>query len=73
MVYLTALASSVLYGAADFLGGLASKRASTAWVVAISQTAGLLVLIAAIGVLPAARATHADIWWGGAEIGRAHV
>ena len=66
MVYLTALASSVLYGAADFLGGLASKRASTAWVVAISQTAGLLVLIAAIGVLPAARATHADIWWGGA-------
>lgn len=66
MFHLTALTSSVLYGAADFLGGLASKRASTAWVVAISQAAGLLVLLAVIGLLPAANATHADIWWGAA-------
>ena len=60
MVYLAALASSALYGAADFLGGLASKRASTAWVVAISQAAGLLVLLAAVGLLPAADPYAAD-------------
>lgn len=65
MVYLTALASSALYGAADFLGGLASKRASTAWVLAISQTAGLLVLLAVVGLLPAADATLSDVLWGG--------
>ncbi len=66
MVYLAALASSVLYGAADFLGGLASKRATTAWVVAISQAAGLVVLLAAVGLLPAARPIPADLLWGAA-------
>ena len=57
MVYLAALASSALYGAADFLGGLASKRAGTAWVVSIAQATGLLVLLATIGFLPAADPT----------------
>ena len=66
MVYLAALASSVLYGAADFLGGLASKRATTAWVVTISQAAGLVVLMAAVGLLPAARPIPADLLWGAA-------
>jgi drug/metabolite transporter (DMT)-like permease len=66
VVYLAALASSVLYGAADFLGGLASKRATTAWVVTISQAAGLVVLMAAVGLLPAARPIPADLLWGAA-------
>ena len=66
MLYLAALASSALYGAADFLGGLASKRASTAWVVSISQATGLLVLLAAVGVLPDADPTIPDVLWGAA-------
>ena len=52
MVYLAALTSSALYGAADFLGGLASKRASTPWVVSISQATGLLVLLATVAFFP---------------------
>ena len=66
MVYLAALASSVLYGAADFLGGLASKRASTPWVVSISQASGLVVLLATVGLLPAADPTIPDVLWGAA-------
>lgn len=34
----------MLYGAADFLGGLASRRANTIAIVVVSQGAGLLVL-----------------------------
>jgi drug/metabolite transporter (DMT)-like permease len=64
VVYLVALGSSVLYGAADFLGGLASKRASTAWVVSISQAAGLIVLLAVLGLLPAADPEPSDLLWG---------
>jgi drug/metabolite transporter (DMT)-like permease len=46
MVYLLALASAILYGGADFVGGLLSRRASTLAVVVISQAAGLLFLAA---------------------------
>ncbi len=66
MVYLAALASSALYGAADFLGGLASKRAGTAWVVSIAQATGLLVLLATIGFLSPADPTLPDVLWGAA-------
>jgi drug/metabolite transporter (DMT)-like permease len=66
MLYLAALASSALYGAADFLGGLASKRASTAWVVSISQGTGLLALLATVGLLPDADPTIPDVLWGAA-------
>jgi drug/metabolite transporter (DMT)-like permease len=64
MIYLAALASSALYGAADFLGGLAAKRASAAWVVSISQASGLLVLLATISALPAADPARSDLLWG---------
>jgi drug/metabolite transporter (DMT)-like permease len=66
MFVLLALASSTLYGAGDFLGGLASKRASTAWVVAISQASGLLVLASAVGLLADADPAPADLGWGAA-------
>jgi drug/metabolite transporter (DMT)-like permease len=66
MVFLAALASSALYGAGDFLGGLASKRASTAWVVAISQASGLLVLVTGVGLLAEAEPMPADFGWGAA-------
>ena len=41
-----ALSSAVVYGASDFLGGLASRRASVFGVVALSQLAGLVALFA---------------------------
>jgi len=39
MFALLALASAVCYGAADFLGGLTSKKASTLAIVVVSQFA----------------------------------
>ena len=46
MAVVLALASAVVYGAADFLGGLASRRASVFGVVAMSQVVGLVALLA---------------------------
>jgi drug/metabolite transporter (DMT)-like permease len=45
-----ALAASLSWGTGDFLGGLASRRSSTATVVALSMAAGM-VLIAAVVVI----------------------
>ena len=63
MVYFLALASAALYGAADFLGGLASRRASTIAIVLISQIAGLIPLAVLLFVLPSAP-SHDDFIWG---------
>ena len=46
MAVLLALASAVVYGTSDFLGGLASRRASVFGVVALSQVFGLVALLA---------------------------
>ena len=62
MVYFLALASAALYGAADFLGGLASRRASTIAIVLISQIAGLVPLALLLFVLPAAPSRDDFIW-----------
>ncbi len=64
MPYLLALASALLYGAADFTGGLATRRAGTLPVVLLSQLSGLLVLAALLPVLPAASPSHTDLFWG---------
>lgn len=61
-----ALASAVTYGAADFMGGMASRRASTLSVVLWSQLAGVLVVAAGLVFLPAARPTAGDLAWGAA-------
>ena len=63
MPYILALASAALYGAADFLGGLASRRASTIAVVIVSQAAGLLPLALLLAVLPGTP-TGSDLLWG---------
>jgi drug/metabolite transporter (DMT)-like permease len=58
-----ALASALVYGAADFCGGMASRRATAFVVVALSQAAGLvalLVVLPAVGGSP----TVADLAWG---------
>ena len=64
MAYLLALASAVLYGAADFLGGLASRRESTTAIVVTAQTAGLLALLLIIPLLPASSPSRWDLAWG---------
>jgi len=61
--YLLALTSAALYGAADFLGGLASRRASTIAIVLVSQAAGLLPLALLLLVLPGTP-SRGDFIWG---------
>jgi drug/metabolite transporter (DMT)-like permease len=62
--YLLALASAVLYGAADFTGGLAARRAGTLPVIVLSQFSGLVLLLFLLPVLPAAAPSRADLLWG---------
>jgi drug/metabolite transporter (DMT)-like permease len=57
-----ALSSAVVYGASDFLGGFASRRASVFGVVALSQLAGLVALLALLPWLDG-RATAGDLGW----------
>ncbi|MGR7027754.1 EamA family transporter [Geodermatophilus sp. URMC 62] len=63
MAVLLALASAVVYGMADFCGGLASRRAATVAVVAVSQAAGLVVLLPLLPVL-GGDPDRADLVWG---------
>ena len=62
MAYFLALASAALYGAADFLGGLASRRASTIAIVLVSQAAGLVPLTLLLFVLPGAPSGQDFVW-----------
>lgn len=64
MPYILALLSAALYGAADFSGGIATRRASMLPVVALSQLSGLVVLLVLMPFLPAASPTRADVLWG---------
>lgn len=55
MVTILALAAAVLYGTADFLGGVASRRASVFAVLALTVPAGAAVMLVAalLGQVPA--------------------
>ena len=64
MPYLLALASAVLYGAGDFTGGLATRRAATLPVIVLSQLSGLILLVVLLPFLPAAAPSRADLLWG---------
>ncbi len=61
--FVLALASSVIYGTADFLGGYGARRASAIWVVAISQAAGLVMVAAAMPFFPAVIPAGSTLWW----------
>ena len=65
MAVVLALASAAVYGAADFLGGLASRRGSVFGVVALSQGVGLVALLALLPWLGGPVGT-ADLAWGAA-------
>lgn len=63
MVVVLALSSALVYGAADFCGGLASRRTPALAVVALSQLAGLVALLALLPLLGGSP-TSADLVWG---------
>jgi drug/metabolite transporter (DMT)-like permease len=65
MVYLLAIASAVFYGAADFAGGLTTRRAGTIPVVFLSQASGMVLLALILPFLPGAP-TRMDLVWGAA-------
>jgi drug/metabolite transporter (DMT)-like permease len=64
MAYLLALGSALLYGAADFTGGLTTRRAGTIPVVIVSQFSGLLLLTLMLPLLPHASPSGSDLFWG---------
>ena len=64
MFAVLALLSALCYGAADFVGGVTARRASTLAVVVISQLAGLLLLFVILPFLPQAAPSRADLLWG---------
>jgi len=61
-----ALASAAFYGAADFLGGIASKRADAVVVTFVAQAAGLVRLALLLPMLPSSVPVTADYAWGAA-------
>jgi drug/metabolite transporter (DMT)-like permease len=64
MVYLLALGSALFYGAADFMGGVTSRRAGAIPVVVLSQFSGMVLLALLLPVLPPASPSRADLLWG---------
>jgi drug/metabolite transporter (DMT)-like permease len=65
MVYLLAIGSAFFYGAADFTGGLTTRRVGTIPVVLLSQFSGLALLVLLLPLLPPSSATRSDFLWGG--------
>ena len=64
MIEIFALSAALLYGSADFFGGLSARRANTIATVVISQFAGLVLLLGALPFLPAASVSPRDWFWG---------
>jgi drug/metabolite transporter (DMT)-like permease len=66
VIYLLAIGSAVFYGAADFTGGLATRRVGTIPVVVVSQASGLVLLVLVLPLLAHASPSRPDLLWGGA-------
>jgi drug/metabolite transporter (DMT)-like permease len=64
MAFLLAIGSAVLYGAADFTGGLVTRRAGTIPVVILSQAGGMVLLALILPLLPDASPSRPDLLWG---------
>jgi uncharacterized membrane protein len=64
MIELLALASAVLYGSADFFGGLTARRANTIATVVWSQAAGLVLLLLVLPFLSPTTVSSRDWIWG---------
>src|SRR5690606_5217467 len=57
-----ATACAVVYGAADFCGGLATRRSQVYAVVVLSQVAGLAFIAGLLPLLPGESGTAALVW-----------
>ncbi len=64
MVVLFASLSALTYGAADFLGGFASRKNSSVTVVAWSQGIGLLIALLAVPLFGVSSVVREDLLWG---------
>jgi drug/metabolite transporter (DMT)-like permease len=64
-VFLAGL-SALLYGGADFYGGLATRRSPVTSVLVLSQLVGLVLALAALGILRSAPPGATDLAWGAA-------
>jgi drug/metabolite transporter (DMT)-like permease len=64
LVVIVGLASAVIFGTADFFGGLASKRLLPVRVVAISASVGLTLLLVA-SLMVGGRFSWEAVLWGG--------
>ncbi len=64
MSVVLALGAAVVFGSADFLGGLASRRRTALAVALLSQLAGLLALVAVLPLLGPATVTPRDLGLG---------
>jgi drug/metabolite transporter (DMT)-like permease len=65
--YALAVLSSITYGVADFLGGLATKRSTMFSVVVFSQLSGLMLVLISLPFLPPSSPTASDFAWGAAS------
>lgn len=63
MVVLLALAAAVLYGTGDFLGGMATRKVPVLVVLALAQTAGMIVALAA-AAMSRGPVSLAGLAWG---------
>ncbi|MGH9184584.1 MAG: EamA family transporter [Acidimicrobiales bacterium] len=61
-----AFGAAVVWGAGDFMGGVASRRVPAIGVVLVSHFAGLALVVAVIPLLPEADLEPADVAWGAA-------
>ena len=66
MAILLAGLSALMYGAADFCGGLASRRTPLFTVLVFSQTVGLLIAVSAALAFRQGLPAPADLLWGAA-------
>lgn len=63
-----ATACALVYGTADFLGGLATRRSRVLPVVALSQVAGLVLVLVLLPLLPGTLTGEALLWGLGAGL-----
>jgi uncharacterized membrane protein len=66
VAYLLALLSAAFFGAADFIGGMATRRAHSFAVVVVTGVAGLALLAVLIPLMPPATPSAGDFAWGAA-------
>jgi drug/metabolite transporter (DMT)-like permease len=64
LVVIVGLGGALVFGAADFLGGLAAKRISSIRVTAIAAVAGLAILLLALPVIGGRWSTEALVYGG---------